>query len=654
MNVESSPDSYEPSLLNTPTVPSISTPPAAPQPTQNRKRKRAAPPTTAPSPAPSDPGSNSGTANPAECVFYYIFIVRKMTENSRLLSSRVDLSSRPQLSISRGPIFVPVADGSDYHKTDLIGVNRVGYRYVPAGINPTGHTLPCRTIESNPTAYRVSWEDRSSFITATKDGLGLLGGTGFRSARCNAPMVEGNWYMEVKILHGGGEHHAETGRREGSHVRLGWGRREAPLNGPVGLDGYSYGYRDKTGDKVTLSRPKPYGRGYGTGDVIGMYISLPPRREASKKDPNDPAHLKRERIPIDLKGQEVFEILEYPQSKEMTSLMDYSGKSTSSASVPSAPKKTASGKMPERNGPSTASKPNAPPLRPLPTLPGSRIAFFINGECQGVAFQDIYDYLQLRQSETQRKKEKKRTREGVKEHRENPFNDGWLGYYPFISLFNDACVRINPGPDFDFPPPDDIDVLLDGTPMSSSDPEEDSKPKRNWRSVCERYPEFMAEQWALDEVEEEEARKEAVRAEATEKAEAARKAERNKKRQQAEARKRAKLAAAAEQQAILRGTPGSVDDERLTPGLSALAGLGQPSPLRHGTTFDYEGHGGEGSVGTPYSPAPPTPASNGDLQGGPSGYNSETEAEPVGARTFSHIEVPSVFYRPHSPADMQS
>ncbi|KAG6874078.1 hypothetical protein C0995_006935 [Termitomyces sp. Mi166 len=574
--------------------------PPAPPPPPPRKRKRAAPPPPS-SPAPSDP---------------------------EVLSSRVDLSSRPQLSISRGPIFVPASEASDYFKTDLVGVNRVGFRYVPAGINPPGHTLPCRTIESNPTAYRVSWEDRSPFITVTKDGLGLHGTTGFRSARCNAPMAQGKWYMEVKILRGGGEHHSENNRREGSHVRLGWGRREAPLNGPVGLDGYSYGYRDKTGDKVTLSRPRPYGRPFRTGDVVGMYISLPPRTPASKKAPHDPAHLKRERIPIDLKGQEMFEILEYPQSKEMIALMDYSaGKSTSSASVPSAPKKSSAGKMiPERSGgPSNPTKPTAVPLRPLPVLQGSRIAFFVNGESQGVAFQDLYDYLQLRQTETQRKKEKKRTREGVKEHRENPFNDGWLGYYPFISVFNDAIVRINPGPEFEFPPPNDIDALLDGTPCQDTE--------RTWRPASERYAEFMSEQWALDELEEAEAKEDAVRAAATEKAEAAKRAEREKKKQAAEARKRAKL----EAQQAMRGTPASsIDNDEqqqraMTPGLAvALMSPGQPSPLRHGTTYEGEDENEGRSLslehGYVYSPAP-TPASMGEVQGGQSGYNSEMEAD---------------------------
>ena len=526
---------------------------------------------------------------------------------------------------------MPTAEGSEYYKTEMCGVNRVGFRYVPAGINPMGYTTPCRTIESNPTAFRVSWEDRSPFVKVTQDGLGLCGGKGFRSARCNASMTEGRWYLEVKVLHGGGERVSEDGKREGSHVRLGWGRREAPLNGPVGLDGYSYGYRDRTGEKVTLSRPRSYGRSYGTGDVVGMYISLPPCRKASKKDPHDPAHIKRERIPIDLKGQEVFEMLEYPQSKEMTSLMDYSGKTTSSASVPSAAKKTVSGKIPDRGGPSNVSKPNNVPLRPLPTLSGSRIAFFVNGECQGTAFQDMYDYLQLRQTETSRKaKEKKRTREGVKEHRENPFNDGSLGYYPFISLFNDACVRLNPGPNFDFPPPLDIDALLDNTEAKETT-------ERTWRPACERYAEFMAEQWALDAQEEEEARVEASKAAALATVDAERKAARLKKRQETAARKRAKV------NTLEPGASG-LDDDRFGPG-SSTPGLGQPSPLRHGTTYDA----GEGSVDHSNSPAP-TFMSNGEFQGGQSGYNSEMEQGNGEEHAHGvHTEASSPAYIPQSP-----
>ncbi|EAU88222.2 Set1 complex component ash2 [Coprinopsis cinerea okayama7 len=507
-------------------------------PTNNgRKRKRGQAPSTshAASPAPSDPGSTNGNG----------------TGTDTLLSAKGDFFLRPRLSISRGPTFVPVEEGSEWYRTENIGVNRT-FRYVPAGINPQGSITLCRTIESNPTSFRVSWEDRSPFLRVTKDGLSLAGFRGFRSARCNAPVREGKWYMEVKIINGGGDrlpgNPDSSKAKEGNHVRIGWGRRESTLNGPVGLDGYSYGYRDKTGEKVTLSRPRPYGKPFKSGDVVGMYISLPPLRKPSKKDPDDPAHFRRERIPIDLKGQEVFEILEYPVSKEMTALMDYSGKPKDCASVPSASSKkaaSAGAKPPDRTATAPANaKPNAPPLRPLPILAGSKIAFFVNGECQGTAFEDVYDFLPLRQTEEQKRKAKERSRrvrEGVKAHIENAFDDGTLGYYPMISLFNDAIIRINPGPDFDFPPPLDIDAVLEGRPQPTSEasqseateetspemevdtpvksepaPENvsldakmevdsETKPKRTWRPIIERYPEFMQEQWDLDTLEEQEA-----------------------------------------------------------------------------------------------------------------------------------------------------
>jgi len=369
-------------------------------------------------------------------------------------------------------------------------------------------------------------------------------------------MREGKWYLEVKVEVGGGDRPGEateSHKGDGSHVRLGWGRREAPLNGPVGLDGYSYGFRDKTGDKVTLSRPRPYGKPFKSGDVIGMYISLPPLRQPNKKDPHDPAHIHRERIPIDFKGQEVFEILEYPVSKEMSALMESTTKPVNSASVPSSnTKKPAAGaKAPDRAAAPTKPAPKTPaaaPLRPLPILKGSRIAFFVNGECQGVAFEDLYDFLPLRQTENQRKS-KGRRKDGVKEHRENPFDDGTLGYYPMISLFNDAIVRLNPGPDFAYPPPDDIDALLDGRaqpePPNPQDPaniktegedvimDPGDRPtppsNRTWRPAIERYPEFMKEQWELDALEEEEAKIEFEKQKARDEAGVSAKASRDRK-----------------------------------------------------------------------------------------------------------------------------
>ncbi|KAH7922823.1 hypothetical protein BV22DRAFT_1037085 [Leucogyrophana mollusca] len=567
------------------------------------------------SPAPADPNNPSAVANV-------------------VLPARHDFFSRPRLTISRFPTFQD--NNSQYHSTDQLAMNRIGFRYVPAGVAPPGSALPCRTIESAPPSYRVSWEDRSPFVRVTPDGLGLAGGTGFRSARCNAPIREGKWYIEVRVEEGGGDRSADApdaNSREGSHVRLGWARREAPLNGPVGLDAYSYGYRDKTGEKVTLSRPRPYGRPFHTGDVIGMYISLPSRRTPDENDPHDPARIRRERIAIEFKGQEYFESLEYPQSKEMIALMDYSNKSTSTASLPSAPLNKKSGgvkNLPERGG-RPAPGTEAPVLRPLPVLAGSHIAFFVNGECQGPAFSDLYDYLPLRTTPASRKKDKesskKRAREGApREHKENPFDDGTLGYYPFISLFNHARVHINPGPDFAFPPPSDVERVLSGT----GEPESS---QRTWRPVSERYSEYMQEQWAIDAQEEEEGKIEAAKMAELDKVEEGKRAQKEKRKAQADARKKAKKeaerraastlsardasVASAREPSVLsargssaaRESPPVISDDRFGPAMSL--------PALHVSTYDGD---------QAYSPAP-TAGSSADYYGiipeAESGYNSE-------------------------------
>ena len=561
-------------------------------PTKKRKHNPPSHNSAADSPAPSDPSSLS---NPT------------VTENVVLPAYLYDLSTRPRLTISRAPAFVPIADDSPYHHTDQLAHNRLGFRYMPAGLASEGSTIPFRTIESAPQSYRVSWEDRSPFVKVTQDGLGLLGEKGFRSARCNAPVRQGRWYMEVAIEHGGGACASDLPappKGEGAHVRLGWARREAPLGGPCGLDGYSYGMRDKTGEKITLSRPRPYGRSFGSGDVVGLYISLPPLRPPSKRDPHDPANIKRERIAIEFKGQEYFESLEYAQSKEMLALMDFSRKPADASSVPPPAKKSATVKnVPERGtrGASTASGPTQ--TRPLPTLPGSKVAFFINGQSQGVAFRELYDFRPLRTPADARKAQaKRRTREGTREHKENHSDDGSLGYFPLISLFNGARVRLNPGPDFAFPPPADIDAILAGNDSPRSEADTSS---RTWRPLCERYAEFMEEQWALDKLEEEHARVEAAQRAVNVHTEAEKKIERDRKRAQANAKKRARREEGA------ASTPGATTAGTSTGHLSATVAHGgtntastsTPQPEREQLTPFTEENSGHASTRSLIDPA---------------------------------------------------
>ena len=561
-------------------------------PTKKRKHNPPSHNSAADSPAPSDPSSLS---NPT------------VTENVVLPAYLYDLSTRPRLTISRAPAFVPIADDSPYHHTDQLAHNRLGFRYMPAGLASEGSTIPFRTIESAPQSYRVSWEDRSPFVKVTQDGLGLLGEKGFRSARCNAPVRQGRWYMEVAIEHGGGACASDLPappKGEGAHVRLGWARREAPLGGPCGLDGYSYGMRDKTGEKITLSRPRPYGRSFGSGDVVGLYISLPPLRPPSKRDPHDPANIKRERIAIEFKGQEYFESLEYAQSKEMLALMDFSRKPADASSVPPPAKKSATVKnVPERGtrGASTASGPTQ--TRPLPTLPGSKVAFFINGQSQGVAFRELYDFRPLRTPADARKAQaKRRTREGTREHKENHSDDGSLGYFPLISLFNGARVRLNPGPDFAFPPPADIDAILAGNDSPRSEADAST---RTWRPLCERYAEFMEEQWALDKLEEEHARVEAAQRAVNVHTEAEKKIERDRKRAQANAKKRARREEGA------ASTPGATTAGTSTGHLSATVAHGgtntastsTPQPEREQLTPFTEENSGHASTRSLIDPA---------------------------------------------------
>jgi COMPASS component BRE2 len=559
-------------------------------PAKKRKQNPPSHHSAADSPAPSDPASLS---NPAAA------------ENVVLPAYLYDLSTRPRLTISRAPTFLPIADESPYHHTDQLAHNRLGFRYMPAGLAPEGSTNPFRTIESAPPAYRVSWEDRSPFVKVTQDGLGLLGEKGFRSARANAPVREGRWYVEVAIEHGGGARASDgpgaaaAPKGEGAHVRLGWGRREAPLGGPCGLDGYSYGIRDKTGEKITLSRPRTYGRAFGTGDVVGLYISLPPLRAPSPRDAHDPAHVRRERIAIEFKGQEYFEALEYAQSKEMLALMDFSRKPADAAPVPAPTKKSATVKnVPERGGARGTSGASgaAPPMRALPTLPDSKVAFFLNGQCQGVAFRELYDFRPLRAPADARKAQAKRrtTREGAREHKENHFDDGSLGYFPLISLFNGARVRLNPGPDFAFPPPSDIEALLtsDDPPPSPPPPDAGSTnvSTGTWRPLCERYGEFMEEQWALDRLEEEQARVEAAQRAVSMQAEAEKKRERERKRAQANAKKRPKreevTAAVPSTAATAAGASGGVIGQAIAAvvhGSSVHTASATPQPEREGS-----------------------------------------------------------------------
>ncbi|KAK0535401.1 transcription factor, contains a PHD finger motif [Tilletia horrida] len=234
--------------------------------------------------------------------------------------------------------------------------------------------------------------------------------------------------------------------KDGPHLRLGWGRREASLNAPAGSDGYSYAIRDSTGQKCHLSRMAPYAeQGFVPGDTIGIYIYIPPPPYITNKlrrpkgsastpgtapiAPTDASlpprerHVRRKRVPIRYKGQLYFESLEYQLSREMEHLMDRSRRGvqktiptdegqpdiigidcplSNDPAVVTAWEKTqaekkaaaAAAQQKKRRLPGQPmANPNANlNLRPLPVLKGSFVGFSINGKWQGVAFRDLIDF----------------------------------------------------------------------------------------------------------------------------------------------------------------------------------------------------------------------------------------------------------------------
>ncbi|KAH3745538.1 set1/Ash2 histone methyltransferase complex subunit ASH2 [Pelomyxa schiedti] len=93
----------------------------------------------------------------------------------------------------------------------------------------------------------------------------VKGEKGYRMSRSNVGVSSGAYFFEVEIL-----------PTQQGHVRLGVSTEKGDIQAPVGYDHYSYSYRDVDGAIFHQSRSAPYASGYGQGDVIGVYIYLPP------------------------------------------------------------------------------------------------------------------------------------------------------------------------------------------------------------------------------------------------------------------------------------------------------------------------------------------------------------------------------------------
>lgn len=339
-----------------------------------------------------------------------------------------------------------------------------------------------RQTEPEPFGPRMSYEDAATSVFFDKTGRGVTTDKGFRMARANVAVREGRWYWECKITQGvrdGGEPGSKP--EGGKHVRMGWARREASLDAPVGFDAYSYGLRDVAGEKVYMSRPKeffPAGEGIREGDVIGLEIQLPsenmqrkimtgtynPAIDASDLEPPPSAespNIVRDRVPIRFKAHTYFEKIEYHTTKELEDLMNPSGSSSSSSERPN-------------------------PLHKIPalrTLPNSCFKIYKNGVLVGTAFENLLGFL----PPASRPTAQVGARDGL--------DDGMLGYYPAVSIFRGGAAEVNFGPEFWYPPPD-YEISSGG----GGDTPDVRRGKL--RAVSERYQEQIVEDVVCDIVDE--------------------------------------------------------------------------------------------------------------------------------------------------------
>lgn len=345
-------------------------------------------------------------------------------------------------------------------------MNRRGFRYSPCEASRLLSSLAYRGTEYAPFTPRINFEDMNAQVHITRSGTSLSTAKGWRMARANVGVREGAWYYEATITRGitaGTSTTPEDGA--GGHVRLGWARREAPLDAPVGFDAYSYGLRDTAGQKIHMARPADFaGMSFVTGDVIGLAICLPPlaaQRTISADPVVRAADVVRDRLPIRFKNQLWFEHFEYLPTREFEDL----GSPSSTTKDPSTTTTTST-----TNSSSTSTSSSSPA-----TLPGSWIKVFHNGRALGAAWTDLFAFLPPASRPS--------AALGGRE-----LDDGSLGYYPAVSAFKGGAVDLNFGerPWACTPNPADLELAPGGTV----------------RGLVERYDEAIAEDVLYDLVDE--------------------------------------------------------------------------------------------------------------------------------------------------------
>ena len=457
---------------------------------------------------------------------------------------------KEDVMVSHEPLPLEMPDGERqlYKPVDL-AENKRGYRYSRAIADPVfPHKQFYRATSPPPHYSRLSFEDADKWMHFTTNALITTNEKGWRMVRSNVCAREGTLYYEIKVHRGvlpEGPDPMANGPQP--HVRFGWARREAPLDAPVGFDGYSYGITDIRFETMHRSRPgkffhakkakskakavapppitlAPEDQHVKEGDVIGVEIQLPSLNLHQKVvtgiynpavDTGDgfdePAHtidpgsetldVIRDRIPVPYKGNSYFEVLDHVSSKPMET---YADRMTNLSSLPV--------QLSTSNKDAIKAPPNPNHEQPsLRTLPHSAMRVYKNGKLIGTAFENLLAFLPPASAPSKTMG----AREG--------FDDGMVGYFPAVSCFFGGIAEVNfgdgangfwappahlystkqnPSTAQQHPIADGPDVQMTDAGIDASGGKNGWNPGRTCRPVGERYKEQIAEDIVWDVVDE--------------------------------------------------------------------------------------------------------------------------------------------------------
>ncbi|KAF2767749.1 hypothetical protein EJ03DRAFT_275468 [Teratosphaeria nubilosa] len=435
---------------------------------------------------------------------------------------------REDIMVSHEPHELKMPDSErELYKPHDLAENKKGYRYQRAIADPTfPHKQFYRATSPPPHYSRLSFEDADRAMHFATNALITTNEKGWRMVRSNVCAREGTLYYEIKVHRGvprdGPAEAVSTAPQP--HVRFGWARREAPLDAPVGFDGYSYGITDIRFETMHRSRPgkffhakksaksksakaaaqapepvklAPEDQDVKEGDVIGVEIQLPSLNLHQKVvsgvynpavdvgDGFDQPHpylepgaettdIIRDRIPVPYKGNTYFEILDHIASKPMEV---YTDRQTNLNNLNNQLGQNAANKDVVKTPPN----PNHehPSLR---TLPHSAMRVYKNGKLIGTAFENLLAFLPPASAPSKTMG----AREG--------FDDGMVGYFPAVACFFGGIAEVNFG--------DGREGFWCAPAHISARTKNGWNPGRRARGFGERYREQIAEDVVWDLVDE--------------------------------------------------------------------------------------------------------------------------------------------------------